>query len=373
VLEHRVDREIADASAARAYQLHLELAVTYRARGRLADALREFDAASALQPSRSDLQVLRALTLEAGGRFEEAANAFRRAWTLDPRNPVKAYYVAERTRPDSIADQARELLVDTYRNGAFGAGRRAAPFAVLEAIPDNLSRTPVVGDAATSRAFALLNARQYGEAVAELGRGRQTIAGANAESPLAHFEQARRDEAETRVTAARHEYQIALEGAFVGRSVLLVAIGRLAQVDGDLPGASDAFTRAVRLNPNDPMIHKELAGAYAAQGRGDEAFCELMAAVLIDAGDAQAHAAIGQLYLDQGREAEAVGALDRALALSPDRYEIRYALAMAHLRMGNTAEAARQLDIFDHASKEALERRRHGIAREVDREQALPR
>ena len=85
-LEAARDREIPGAPAQRAYQLHVELGVAYRARGRGADALREFDAAVALRPSASDVQVLRALTLEAAGRSEEAGKAFRAAWTLDPRD-----------------------------------------------------------------------------------------------------------------------------------------------------------------------------------------------------------------------------------------------------------------------------------------------
>src|SRR6185503_2341454 len=94
LLESRTAREISGAPDQRAYLLHVELGVVYRASGRLVDALREFDAAVALRPSASDLQVLRALTLEAAGRPEEAAKAFRAALKFDARDPVKAYYVA---------------------------------------------------------------------------------------------------------------------------------------------------------------------------------------------------------------------------------------------------------------------------------------
>src|SRR6185436_8225418 len=102
------------------------------------------------------VQVLRALTLEAAGRAEEAGKAFRAAWNLDVRNPVKAYYVAQRPGTGSAADRsrARGLLTDTYRNMATGVGTSAdrlpspsrpapMPFMTLGAIPDNLSRTPL--------------------------------------------------------------------------------------------------------------------------------------------------------------------------------------------------------------------------------------
>jgi tetratricopeptide (TPR) repeat protein len=116
-------------------------------------------------------------------------------------------------------------------------------------------------------------------------------------------------------------------------------------------------------------VHKEFAGVYTAEGRPDEAFCELIAALVIDRRDAEAHSAIGQLYLDTGRDAEAVAAFNRTLELAPGHYETRYALATAHTRLGHTAEAARQLDLFDRARQDAQERHRREIANDVEKEE----
>ena len=370
-LKAKADRALAGAPAAeQAYQLHVELGVAYRARGRRADALREFDAAAAIRAS-SDLQILRALTLEADGRIDEAGQAFQSGWGLDPRNPVKAYYAAQRgAGSSSERERARTVLADAFQNGTLDAGQMAAtPFLTLNAIPDNLSRAPVVADKPTARGFVLLREEKYGEAVAAFGRKEAESTAKAEDSPLAHFDRGRRDEAENRVSEARREYQAAAAGALVGRSVLFVGIARLAQVEGDSAGAIDAFAQAARLNPNDPNVHKELASAYAADGRSADAFCELMAAVLIDRRDPQAHASIGQLYLDTGRNADAVAAFNRALALKPDGFEVRYALATAQTRLGNTAEAARQLEIYDRLRREALEKRRRAIQNEVEEEE----
>jgi tetratricopeptide (TPR) repeat protein len=103
--------------------------------------------------------------------------------------------------------------------------------------------------------------------------------------------------------------------------VPVIGIARRAQIEGDPAGAIEALTQALRFSPNDPNIHKELASVYVAQGRADDAFCELMAALLIDRRDAGAHSAIGQLYLDSGRAAEAVAAFSSALELMPGYYE----------------------------------------------------
>jgi tetratricopeptide (TPR) repeat protein len=376
-----VAHEIRDAPEQRAYELHVQLGVAYRARGRGADALREFDAAARLKPS-SDLQVLRALTLEAAGRTDEAGRAFRAAWNLDVRNPIKAYHVA--VRPDGASradrDRARAMLADTYRQlgavagpsvpqGPLPAGPAAPPFVTLGIIADNLSRTPVVADQANADGFALLAAEKYSAAVAALEQPERAKGKGTGDSPASHFVRGQRHEAENQIADARREYQAALAGALAGRNVLLVAIARLAQVEGDLNGAVDALTRAARLNPNDPNIRKELAGAHAAQGNIDDAFCELMAVLLIDPRDAQAHAAIGQLYLDAGRDEEAVSAFNRALALMPDRYEARYGLATAFTRLGRTAEAAREFDLFERVRREKLAERRRDIARDVEQEE----
>src|SRR5215471_219153 len=368
-LKTQADGELAGSpTAERAFRLHVELGVVYRVRGRMAEAIREFDTASGIRPS-SDVQVLRALTFESGGRFDEAGSAFRAAWSLDSRNPVKAYYAAQRdSAPGAERDRARAALADVYRNMTLdGAQATSPPFVTLGVIPDNLSRTPVVADSAIARGFALLREEKYSDAVTALAGAESR--GKPEDSPFAHFARGQRDEAMNRVTEARDEYQAALAGTLAGRSVLLVAIGRLSQVEGDAADAIDAFGQAARLNPNDPTVHKELARAYAAENRADEAFCELMAALLIDKRDAQAHTAIGQLYLDTGRNADAVKAFGRALELRPDGYEVRYSLATALTRFGNDAEAARQLEIYDRLRRAALEKRRRDIANEVQEEE----
>jgi tetratricopeptide (TPR) repeat protein len=258
------------------------------------------------------------------------------------------------------------LLTETYRRlGTDTARPSVPPFVTLGTLTDNLSRKPVVADHATAAGFALLKEEKYSDGIAAIRAEERSRGKTSDDSPLDHFARGQRDEAQNRVADARREYQAALAGTVAGRSVLLVGIARLAQVDGDLDGAIEAYTQAARLNPNDPNIHKELAGTYAADGRADEAFCELLAALFIDPHDARAHAAIGQLYLDAGRDAEAVTAFGRALELRPDGYETRYALATAFTRLGKTAEAAREFELFERVRREKLEERRRGLPREA--------
>jgi tetratricopeptide (TPR) repeat protein len=290
---------------------------------------------------------------------------------MDPDNLIKTYYA---TTPDALGDlavrdRARAQIAERYRHLDTAAAKPAtAPFVTLRAIPDNLLPRPAVANATTAEGFRLLAEEKYSDAVKALASG-AAGSSSSGDSPAEHFARAQRDEAANRVADARREYEAALAGTVVGRSAILVAIGRLAQVEGDLLGAIIAFTRAVRVNPNDANIRKEIAATYIAAARPDEAFGELFAALLIDPRDAQAHSAIGQLYLDTGRNAEAAAAFRRALELMPSAFEVRYALATALSRAGDAAEAARQLETYEQQRRVALQQRRRDIANEVEREE----
>ena len=374
------DRSIATHEAADprgsspdSYRLHVERGVLYRQRGRLDDAVRELDAALAMRPTSSDVQLLRALTLEAMHRSEDAARAFAAAWKQDDRSALKAYYLLSRPAAGTEAarEQARALLTETYRRGGFARTRPTLPpFVVLDAIPDNLSQTPVVGDSTTAEAFELVTQARFAEAIAALRRPPAASSRSDAESPRQHFLRAQQDERAGEIASARLHYQQALAGTLLGRSAMHVAIARLAQVEGDGAAAVDALTSAVRISSNDPYLHKELAAAHASEGRIDEAFCELVAVLLLDPGDAHAHGIIGQLFLDAERHRDAVLAFTRALELKPDAFEARYGLATALARLGDAAESARQLEQFERARRQAQEQRRRDVASDVEPQEA---
>jgi len=362
----RTGAELQGASDQRAFQLHVELGLAYRRRGTFGDALREFDAAAARMPRASDIHVLRALTFEAAGDVESAARAFHTAWSLDPQNPIKAYYVVSH-RGGTDLDRARQALVAAYHRGLKG-GQKGAPFLTLDVIGDALmptsakasvGRLPVVADASLAQGFALLAAAKYSEAVD--GLRRSSASSPSDDSPLAHFTRARSYEAENRIADARHEYEAALAGTLSGRSLLYLGMARLAQVEGDYGSAVDLLTRAARLTPNDPIIRRELASACAADDRIEDAFAELVAALLIDPGEASTMVALGQLFLDSGRYADAVTALTRTLQLAPDRFEAHYALGAAMTHLGRTSEAAREFDLFERARQQMVDKRRSDL------------
>ncbi len=361
-IDARITRDLDAARGRRAYELHLELAVTYLERGRLADAERHLEMASSADPVAPDPPALRAAALELAGKRDEAARQWQIVWRSDRTNPIKAYQLlrsggaadVERSAAAAVMRAAYERLLTTDEPA------RPLLMAAIDIIPDTWSTMPIVGDAATADGFAHLAEARYDDALTAL-RDRALRRSAEMESALARFTRGQELEKANRVREARREFEAAVAGTLSGRSFLFVGIGRLAQVEGDFAGAIEAFQRAVQLNPNDVNMHRELAFAYAGQGAIDEAFTELAAALLLNPRDAQTCADIGRLFLDAGRDADALPPLQRALALAPNRYEARYALATALTRLGRTADAARELEAFQQAQREAIERQRRAF------------
>jgi tetratricopeptide (TPR) repeat protein len=302
------------------------------------------------------------LTLEAAGKAVEASEAYRMAWAGDVTSPRKAYVALQRGRlDDEAATQARGVLRDAYMRAVNGDDRFEAPFIrTNEVVTDTFSPLPIAGDGQLDRVFALIAAGKLDEATAALGDDRP--ASSPDDSARARIARGGVAEREGRLSDARREYAAAIEGTLSGRNALYVAIGRLAQVDGDSEAAIDAFEQAVRLNPNSPVLRRELGSALLAGGRFEEAFTELVAALLIAPKDAEVLAAIGQLFLDADLAAEAITPLQRALAVKADRFQTHYALAVALSRTGRTDEAKQEFERFERLSRQAIDERRRTVA-----------
>jgi tetratricopeptide (TPR) repeat protein len=244
----------------------------------------------------------------------------------------------------------------------------AAPFLTLDLVPDTLSRTPIVGAGAMAVVFVHLAAGRLDQAVAALDAvapGRSGVEGPVPSGVEGALGRARAAEADGRLDDTAREYSTALTGTLAGRHALYVGIGRLSQVQGEYDAAIAAFSEAALLSPNDPVIRRELAAAFVAAGRADDAFAELVAALLLAPENVEVLAAVGQLYLDTDRPAEAIPVLQRVLAIRATRYETHYALATALSRVGRTGDAARAFERFDRLSREALADRRRSVAGEA--------
>jgi tetratricopeptide (TPR) repeat protein len=194
-----------------------------------------------------------------------------------------------------------------------------------------------------------------------------------ADSVLAHWWLTLGYEQVHRPADARREVEQVAAATVFGSSQLYAAIGRFALNAADGSRAIDACARAVRASPNDPAMHRLLAGALLQQDRADEALAEFVAVLLIDPLDVVAHAGIGRIYLQMGRDIEAVDALRRATDLAPADGETRYALATALERIGRRDEAAQHFARVEQAQRQRLADRRRELSAAALKQEATLR
>jgi tetratricopeptide (TPR) repeat protein len=287
----------------------------------------------------------------AHGEYKEAIAEFREAAARDPM----------------VADPAgaREDSSETHRRLGLTYWMDAQDDKSIEHLEIAIRRNPLDERSRVALARVLSSAGRDSDAERALQETTQVLPG----SVLAHWWLGRGYERVNRFLDARREYEIAASGTVAGRSWLYASIGRLARDAADFPAAAEAFAHWVAASPNDPMVHKQLAGVFLRQDRADEAFAELVATLLVDPLDAGAHAGIGQLHLNAGRYDEARTALARAVQLSPSYTEARYALATALTRLGNTQEAAREFERVEQEQRQRLADRRRTISIDVLKEE----
>lgn len=85
------------------------------------------------------------------------------------------------------------------------------------------------------------------------------------------------------------------------------------------------FWEAARLLPSSPVSHINLACAYHACHREEEAIAALRRAISLDAGHTGAHLLLGQCLAVQGEFDAARAAFEAVVALQPDSSEAGHA------------------------------------------------
>jgi len=105
--------------------------------------------------------------------------------------------------------------------------------------------------------------------------------------------------------------------------------------DWDWPGAEAEFTRAIELNPNDPVSHQWYAVYLLASGQPDRGFSEVQAAHRLDPLSLSINTDIGFHHYYNGRYVEAVSQLQSVLAMRSDFLLAHLWLARTLLEQGN--------------------------------------
>ena len=138
-------------------------------------------------------------------------------------------------------------------------------------------------------------------------------------------------------------------------------LGALLQLKGDLAGAVEQFTEAVRIHPDDPVANNALGAMLMASHRLDEAIPHLTAALTSRADYFDAHYNLGNALAAQGDFQGALTQFRAAVHLNPQDANAEANLGSALAETGNMKEArahferALQIDPKNELARENLE------------------
>ncbi|WP_064711623.1 FecR domain-containing protein [Rhizobium bangladeshense] len=136
-----------------------------------------------------------------------------------------------------------------------------------------------------------------------------------------------------------------------GGSGTLNSLG-LLQSSRDANGeAEEAFKKAIELDPQDPLLHANLAILYLDQGRMKEAKREIDTAIALDPSFDLALLARGRYYLQTGEREKALQDLLAASTANPAHSQSQLMLAAAHYEKGDRIPSQQALDNADRLDK----------------------
>jgi len=282
--------------------------------GRLDQALQKLDALAADQPEPAGVEYLRGMVFYQQRKMAEAAAAFAKAVTQDPKN----------------LDAMQMAGVSLFR-----AGKSAEAIPLLEqahrSIPNaNVDPNYVLG-------LCYMDTRRYDEA-------RKAFAGQYGFAPesapayiLAARMLLRRDYLPIAEESARKA--IALNPGLPQAHFLL---GEIALAHGQSADAIADFEQERDLNPLDGAVYERLGDAYIRTGDFDRAQQALNRAVLLEPNVNAPYILLGKVLLKQRNSLMAKMYLEHALQIDPKNYMAHYLLGQAYRGLGRSDDAARE-------------------------------
>jgi tetratricopeptide (TPR) repeat protein len=146
-----------------------------------------------------------------------------------------------------------------------------------------------------------------------------------------------------------------------GRGQLLWLLAGLHRRHQDLEAMTRALSERMRLDLNNPVVHKDLGLAHILRGRRRQALAELLVSARLAPNDMETLARLGQIHLDDRRYAEAEAVLRKVVTRAPDMARARFALGTTLLRLGRVQEGQAELAAFRALSVSSLEAERRRI------------
>jgi tetratricopeptide (TPR) repeat protein len=103
---------------------------------------------------------------------------------------------------------------------------------------------------------------------------------------------------------------------------------------GDIIGAIDGYTAALKLQPNHPGVHSNLGAAYVRLGKYDEAIEQYREALRLDTTNQAARFNLGLAYYKAARLPDAISTFEAVLSADPNNAKAVVLLADALLQSG---------------------------------------
>jgi tetratricopeptide (TPR) repeat protein len=379
----RWDQEI-EAAATQARQsasaalveVRLSLARMMAARGRLSDALAELDAVARLDPRRPDALILRGLILRSSGKAGEALEAFRTARSIEPSNPVLAYYLFHHASLSGNTREAREAghaLAAIYPTLLKDPPKRSEPFTRIALLHSAAGGPPLIPLAAYEGAFRRVARHEYEDAIAEFRRAAASdplvSAAATRSEPagraIAALRQGRIGEALTLLaqstatgdaselhrlrglvywSASEDEKSIAELSESIRRSPrnerARLALSRVLSRAGSDADAVRSLQDTLQVLPESALAHWWLSSTYETLNRFADARQEAtQAAAAAVAGESQLYGSIGRLATGAADFAGAIDAYAHAVDVNPNDVVLHKLLAGALMRQDRPDEA----------------------------------
>ena len=323
VYETVIASKIDTAAPTVAADMRTVLGALFLERGRLEDALREFGAATTLDPRRADIRAFQALAYATADRPLEAAKTYEAASQLDPGDPLKPYLIAHQLAKAGRSEEAIAALV-RVRSAAQGRAfeqptgtNRPAPFIQTTLLENAPAGIAVFVPARYADGFALIRQRKYEEALVQLRA-------AVARDPLISDRASSSPRISAGIAALRQaQFKSAIEHLRAGiemepesseaHRILGTAYWAAQAYDASV----EQLEKAIRLNPRDERPRMMLAEVLGEAGQVTNAVATLREATETIPDSGLAHYRLGRLYQNLQRDAEALPEFEEALRLSP--------------------------------------------------------
>ena len=298
--------DIASAPPPAAARMRATLGTVYLERGRVDDALAQFAEAAKLDPSLTQVHVLRGLAYERSNRSAEAAAEYRAAWQAKPEEPATAYLTL---RADPKATAVLTSLWTAVGRRVESTSAWPEGFLVADLLDDASVMVPLFAPAAYGPAFTLIRQGKYDEALTAL---KKVVAA----DPLMTDEGLRLEESK-RASAAMRE-----------------ANWRVA-----LPSIQEA----VKLRPQSAEVHRIYGRVLAAVKQHDMSLTQLRDASRLNPRDERSRIAIADVLIASGKPESAIESLRETIRELPESGEAYWQLGRIGQALGD-ADAVRSFE-----------------------------